>query len=344
MSHIIQQKIELQNSDKESWIADLANVVTDLTLLYRYLELDPKTISPAMYQAKKAFPLRVPTAFIRRMKKGDLNDPLLRQVLCADDEMVDVAGYSHDPLKEQNNELPGLLHKYHNRALVLTKTACAVNCRYCFRRHFPYQDNQSNRTNLAAIIDYIIKHQELDEIILSGGDPLMAKDHEMASLLSALEQIPHIKRLRIHTRLAVVIPSRITAKLLQLFAKSRLQIVLVTHINHPNEIDNEVAIAMQKLKQHQVTLLNQSVLLKDVNDDATVLAELSDKLFDTGILPYYLHLLDRVAGAAHFFVDDDNAKAIMRELSAKVSGYLVPKLAREVGGEKGKRVINLFEN
>lgn len=337
MSHIIQQKVEQPN--KEAWIFDLANVVTDIKTLYRCLDLDPDTISLSMLQAKKQFPLRVPLAFINRMKKGDSHDPLLLQVLCDDNEMLQVAGYSDDPLQEQNNAIPGLLHKYHNRALLITKTACAINCRYCFRRHFPYHENQSSKKNLNIALNYIATHPELDEIILSGGDPLMAKDNEIAFLISELEKIPHIKRLRIHTRLAVVIPSRITQQLSQLFAQSRLQIIVVTHINHPNEIDNEVTRAVWQLKQSNVLVLNQSVMLKNINDNVEVLAQLSNKLFDSGILPYYIHLLDKVQGAAHFFVDDKTAKQLMKQLAEKVSGYLVPKLAREIGGEKSKRVL-----
>ncbi|OCF97303.1 EF-P beta-lysylation protein EpmB [Gilliamella apicola] len=337
MSHIIQQNIEQPNKDE--WIFELANVVTDIKELYRCLNLDPEAISLPMLQARKQFPLRVPMAFINRMKKGDSQDPLLLQVLCDEKELINVAGFSEDPLEEQNNTIPGLLHKYHNRALLMTKTACAINCRYCFRRHFPYHDNQGTKKNLGAALAYIASHPELDEIILSGGDPLMAKDHEMAFLITELEKIPHIKRLRIHSRLAVVIPNRITSELCRLFAKTRLQIVLVTHINHPNEIDDNVTNAIKCLKEHQVTVLNQSVLLRKVNDDADVLACLSNKLFLIGILPYYIHLLDKVQGAAHFLVDDDNAKQIMRQLAKNVSGYLVPKLAREIGGEKSKRVI-----
>ena len=337
MSHIIQQNIEQPNKDE--WIFELANVVTDIKKLYRCLNLDPEEISLPMLQARKQFPLRVPMAFINRMKKGDSQDPLLLQVLCDEKELINVAGFSEDPLEEQNNTIPGLLHKYHNRALLMTKTACAINCRYCFRRHFPYHDNQGTKKNLGAALAYIASHPELDEIILSGGDPLMAKDHEMAFLITELEKIPHIKRLRIHSRLAVVIPNRITSELCRLFAKTRLQIVLVTHINHPNEIDDNVTNAIKCLKEHQVTVLNQSVLLRKVNDDADVLACLSNKLFSIGILPYYIHLLDKVQGAAHFLVDDDNAKQIMRQLAKNVSGYLVPKLAREIGGEKSKRVI-----
>ncbi|KDN09521.1 EF-P beta-lysylation protein EpmB [Gilliamella sp. Imp1-1] len=341
MSRIIQQKVELPNN-KDEWIFDLANVVTDINVLYSCLGLDPNTISIRMQQAKKAFPLRVPRAFINRMEKGNSNDPLLLQVLCDDRELLKVEGYSHDPLQEQDNAIPGLLHKYHNRALLITKTACAINCRYCFRRHFPYHDNQGSKKNLAIALEYIANHPELDEIILSGGDPLMAKDHEMAFLINALEKIPHVKRLRIHTRLAVVIPSRVTPELCRLFVESRLQIVVITHINHPNEIDNAVAGAIGLLKKSDVIVLNQSVLLKNINDNVNVLAQLSNKLFDIGILPYYIHLLDKVQGAAHFLVDDNSAKLIMKQLAEQVSGYLVPKLAREIGGEKSKQVLTFW--
>lgn len=341
MNRIIQQKAELPNKDE--WIFELTNVVTDLNALYQRLALDSSMLSKAMLDARKAFPLRVPSAFIDRMKKGDPSDPLLLQVICSADEMLEVDGYSADPLNEQNNDIPGLLHKYHNRALMMLKTGCAINCRYCFRRHFPYQENQSNKQNINAALNYIKCHPELDEIILSGGDPLMAKDHEMAYLINELDKIAHIKRLRIHSRLVVTIPSRVTESLCQLFKQSRLQILLVTHINHPNEIDQRVTTSMQKLREINVTLLNQSVLLKNINDESAVLVELSNKLFNSGILPYYLHLLDKVKGAAHFFVDDKTAKKLMRELAQQVSGYLVPKLAREISGESSKRIIEFNE-
>lgn len=338
MSHIIQQKAQQPN--REAWILDLIHVITDPFDLYRLLELDNHDISFTMLQAKKQFPLRVPRPFVEKMKKGDINDPLLLQVISTANELIHVDGYSVDPLHEQENAIPCLLHKYQNRALLITKTNCAINCRYCFRRHFPYAENQSNKENIRSALNYIQSNAMLEEIILSGGDPLMAKDHEIAWLISALEAIPHIQRLRIHSRLIAVIPNRVTEQLLQHFQQTRLQIVLVTHINHPNEIGDDVIHAMKRLKQHNVTLLNQSVLLKNINDNANVLAQLSNKLFEAGILPYYLHLLDRVQGAAHFMVDDEQAQNIMRELSAKISGYLVPKLAREVAGEMNKRTIS----
>ncbi|CCK16091.1 Lysine 2,3-aminomutase [Cronobacter universalis NCTC 9529] len=291
--------------------------------------------------ARRLFALRVPRAFAARMEKGNPQDPLLRQVLTAREEFVAAPGFTTDPLEEQNSVVPGLLHKYHNRALLLVKGGCAVNCRYCFRRHFPYADNQGNKRNWQAALDYIAAHPELDEIIFSGGDPLMAKDHELEWLVANIEAIPHIKRLRIHSRLPIVIPARITDALVRLLGETRLQVLLVNHINHAQEIDDAFRAGMAKLRAAGVTLLNQSVLLKGVNDNAATLAALSNALFDAGVMPYYLHVLDKVQGAAHFMVSDDEARAIMRELLSQVSGYLVPKLAREIGGEPSKTPLDL---
>lgn len=338
MNRIIAQNKQVQNT--ESWILQLAQVITTQEELCLALDLDPTEIPPNADAARRSFSLRVPRAFVARMKKGDWHDPLLLQVLHSAKENEVTTGFFTDPLEEQNNAIPGLLHKYSNRALLITKTGCAINCRYCFRRHFPYDQNPGNKRNWQAAIDYIRLHSELNEIILSGGDPLMAKDSELDWLLSALEALPHIHRLRIHSRLAVVIPDRITDALCQRLSKSRFQVVLVTHINHPNEIDYSVIHVMAKLQQHGVTLLNQSVLLKGINDSSEILALLSDTLFSAGILPYYLHLLDRVQGAGHFLVNDDTAFALMRNLARRVSGYLVPRLCREIAGEKSKTILS----
>lgn len=337
MAHIV----TLNTPTREDWLQQLADVITEPDELLRFLALDNHPDWLAGRPARRLFALRVPRAFAARMKKGDASDPLLLQVMTAQQEFIDAPGYSTDPLDEQSSVVPGLLHKYNNRALLLVKGGCAVNCRYCFRRHFPYQDNQGNKRNWLTALDYIREHPELDEIIFSGGDPLMAKDHELEWLISQLEAIPHIKRLRIHSRLPVVIPARITEGLCQQLAQSRLQVLLVTHINHAQEIDDELRQGMQMLKRAGVTLLNQSVLLRGINDDAEILAELSNALFDAGILPYYLHVLDKVQGAAHFFVSDDEARAIVRGLLTKVSGYMVPKLAREIGGEPSKTPLDL---
>lgn len=337
MAHIV----TLNTPSREDWLSQLADSVTDPDELLRLLNVDADEKLLAGRDAKRLFPLRVPRAFIARMEKGNPNDPLLRQVLTAQDEFITAPGFSTDPLEEQHSVVPGLLHKYRNRALLLVKGGCAVNCRYCFRRHFPYAENQGNKRNWQAALDYIAQHPELDEIIFSGGDPLMAKDHELEWLITHLEALPHVKRLRIHSRLPIVIPARITDALVTRFAQSRLQILLVNHINHAREIDDEFRAAMARLRQAGVTLLNQSVLLRGVNNNAQTLADLSNALFDAGVMPYYLHVLDKVQGAAHFLVSDDEARTIMRELLTLISGYMVPKLAREIGGEPSKTPLDL---
>ncbi|SCC45580.1 EF-P beta-lysylation protein EpmB [Kosakonia oryziphila] len=319
----------------------LADVITDPDELLRLLKIDTDENLTAGREAKRLFPLRVPRSFAARMQPGNPNDPLLRQVITTPQEFIAAPGFTTDPLEEQSSVVPGLLHKYSNRALLLVKGGCAVNCRYCFRRHFPYAENQGNKRNWQGALDYIAAHPELDEIIFSGGDPLMAKDHELDWLLEQLEAIPHIKRLRIHSRLPIVIPARITDTLVARFARSSLQILLVNHINHAQEIGDDFRAAMTALRQAGVTLLNQSVLLRGVNDNAQTLAELSNALFDAGVMPYYLHVLDKVQGAAHFIVSDDEARLIMRELLTLVSGYMVPKLAREIGGEPSKTPLDL---
>ncbi|MDG1640908.1 EF-P beta-lysylation protein EpmB [Klebsiella huaxiensis] len=337
MAHIV----TLNTPSREDWLAQLADVVTNPDELLHLLNVDADANLLAGRDAKRLFALRVPRAFIARMEPGNPNDPLLRQVLTSQEEFITAPGFSTDPLEEQHSVVPGLLHKYSNRALLLVKGGCAVNCRYCFRRHFPYAENQGNKRNWQTALEYIAAHPELDEIIFSGGDPLMAKDHELDWLFTQLEAISHIKRLRIHSRLPIVIPARITDALVARISTSSLQVLLVNHINHANEIDAEFHAAMKRLRMAGVTLLNQSVLLRGVNDNAQTLADLSNALFDAGVMPYYLHVLDKVQGAAHFMVSDDKARSIIRELLTLVSGYLVPKLAREIGGEPSKTPLDL---
>ncbi|TPG61668.1 EF-P beta-lysylation protein EpmB [Ewingella americana] len=333
--------VTLNTPFREDWLYQLGDVITDPDELLTLLALNDNAELQTGRDARRLFPLRVPRAFVARMQPGNPHDPLLLQVLTAREEFIAAPGFTTDPLDEQRSVVPGLLHKYNNRALLLVKGGCAVNCRYCFRRHFPYQENQGNKANWVQALDYIRTHPELDEIIFSGGDPLMAKDGELDWLITELETIAHIQRLRIHTRLPVVIPSRITTALCQRLSESRLQVLMVTHINHANEIDADLCDSMSRLKRAGVTLLNQSVLLRGVNDCADTLAQLSNALFNAGILPYYIHVLDKVQGAAHFMVDDDEARAIMKKLMSKVSGYMVPKLTREIGGEPSKTILDL---
>ncbi|WP_419209217.1 EF-P beta-lysylation protein EpmB [Photobacterium leiognathi subsp. mandapamensis] len=338
MSHIIPLNAP---SVEQNWLNDLSNAISDPFTLLKLLKIDPTPWENGL-AARKLFALRVPLSFVDKMEIGNPYDPLLRQILPLAQEFEVHQGYSVDPLEEQQNEIPGLLHKYHNRVLLIVKGGCAVNCRYCFRRHFPYSDNKGNKRQWQQSLEYIAAHPEINEVILSGGDPLMAKDHELQWLIEHIAAIPHIKRLRIHSRLPVVIPNRITNALCQILSETRLQTILVTHINHANEIDDALKTAMQKLKQANVTLLNQGVLLKGVNDSVAALTDLSETLFDAGIQPYYLHVLDRVQGAAHFMVDDEIARQLMAGLITKVSGYLVPKLTREIGGRASKTPLDLL--
>ncbi|EHK9017544.1 EF-P beta-lysylation protein EpmB [Vibrio vulnificus] len=338
MPHIITRKVE---SVEQNWLKQLANGISDPATLLKMLEIDPTPWQDG-FSARGLFAQRVPQSFVERMEKRNPNDPLLRQVLPVSEEHEIHPGYSVDPLEEQDNAIPGLLHKYQNRALMIVKGGCAINCRYCFRRHFPYQDNKGSKTVWQQSLDYIAQNSALNEVIFSGGDPLMAKDDELQWLIERIADIPHIKRLRIHSRLPVVIPARITTKLCQLLEQTRLQVILVTHINHANEINAELTSQLHRLKRIGVTLLNQSVLLKGVNDSVEAQVHLSETLFDAGILPYYLHVLDKVQGAAHFYVSDQEAKAIMRGLITQVSGYLVPTLTREIGGRPSKTPLDLY--
>ncbi|MBY7667668.1 EF-P beta-lysylation protein EpmB [Vibrio anguillarum] len=337
MPHIITRKLD---SVEQNWLQQLTNAISNPAELLQQLEIDPALWQNG-FAARKLFALRVPQSFVDRMEKGNPYDPLLRQVLPLNEEFEWHDGYSNDPLDEQNNAIPGLLHKYRSRVLMIVKGGCAINCRYCFRRHFPYQENKGSKQVWQQSVDYIAAHPELNEVILSGGDPLMAKDEELRWLIDAISSVPHIKRLRIHSRLPVVIPARITNALCDLLRETRLQVILVTHINHANEINLEFKQQMSRLRAINVTLLNQGVLLKGVNDSVDAQVALSETLFDAGILPYYLHVLDKVQGAAHFFVSDQKAKEIMAGVIERVSGYLVAKLTREIGGRASKTPLDL---
>ncbi|OBT16409.1 EF-P beta-lysylation protein EpmB [Vibrio sp. UCD-FRSSP16_10] len=337
MPHIITQK---PVSVEQNWLQQLANGISDPSKLLSMLDINPQDCANSL-SARKLFAQRVPISFIERMEKGNPNDPLLMQVLPVDAEFNEVAGFTTDPLEEQGNQQPSLLHKYKSRVLLILKGSCAVNCRYCFRRHFPYEDNKGSKSIWQQNLEYIAQHPQINEVILSGGDPLMAKDHELEWLIQQIEKIEHVRTLRIHSRLPVVIPARVTEALCSMLKQTSLNTVLVTHINHPNEINRELTTAMSKLKQSNVTLLNQSVMLKGINDDVATLTQLSEQLFNVGILPYYMHVLDKVQGAAHFHISDEKAKALIAELMTEVSGYLVPTLTREVGGKGSKTPLDL---
>lgn len=307
--------------------------------LLEALGLDPAL--PGLDAARlRDFPLRVPYAFVSRMRRGDPADPLFLQVWPRPDEAAQDPGYGHDAVGDLHKLKPGgLIHKYHGRALVVSTGACAVNCRYCFRRHFPYGEHLGSRGQWRETLAQVAADPSIEEVILSGGDPLSLDDHKLAALAAGLEHIPHLRRLRLHTRTAVVLPERVDAALLGWLERSRLQKVVVLHINHPQEIDAEVETALAALRRAGATLLNQSVLLRGINDDATVLVALSERLFACGVLPYYLHLLDRVQGVGHFEVNENIAVKIMGEMAAKLPGYLVPRLARELPGAPAKTLL-----
>lgn len=313
-----------------SWQEELSSLITDPAQLITQLEL-PESLLEQATLANSLFPLRATSSYVARIQKGDINDPLLRQILPIGAERSSPAGYSADPLEEEAfNPAPGVIHKYHGRLLLVSASQCAINCRYCFRRHFDYQANTPSRAQWQESLAYIRSNPSIDEVILSGGDPLAVSDKQLAWLVEQIESIPHVARLRIHSRLPIVLPNRITSDLVNCLKNSRLQCVMVVHSNHPNEIDQQVEKQLQQLRTAEITLLNQSVLLKGVNDSASCLVSLSKRLFQCGILPYYLHLLDKVAGASHFDVSGTQALALHKELLATLPGYLVPKLVREV--------------
>ena len=337
MTQIIPKKlIAVENN----WQKVLSSAYTDPLALLKYLALDPAKFTDDI-AARRLFPMRVPAPFAKRMEKGNPDDPLFRQVFPSKKEFNSDPNYLLDPLQEQSNSNPGVLHKYQSRVLLLVRGGCAVNCRYCFRRHFPYSDNHLNKQEWQETLVYIRQDSKINEVIYSGGDPLMAKDDFLAWLTDEIAQIDHIKRIRIHTRLPVVIPSRITPELIKWFTQTRLKPIMVLHINHPQEIDQSLRDTLQKLTQAGVTLLNQGVLLKDINDSADVQVALSESLFDAGVLPYYLHVMDKVQGAQHFDHEDKIAKEIMAQMIKRLPGFLVPKLVREIGGQPGKTPIDL---
>jgi len=293
---------------------------------------------PEALDPEPAFPLRVPWAYVRRMRHGDPHDPLLRQVLALQREWEMPPGYSLDPVGDgAATARPGLLRKYHGRALIVTTGACPVHCRYCFRRHFPYGEAQAGRDDWRDALAHIGADPGIHEVILSGGDPLSLDTPRLRRLTEGLRAIPHVRRLRIHSRMPVVLPQRIDDALLAWLADLPWPTVMVIHANHGREIDGAVTRALGAVRANGTSLLNQSVLLAGVNDTLNALAELSEALFQAGALPYYLHLLDRVQGAAHFAVDEARARELMERLRQRLPGYLVPRLVREQAGAPYKR-------
>ena len=321
------------------WQQALREAVRDPRELLDLLGLDrlaPRLSDEAMVQ----FPLRVPRGFVARMRRGDPSDPLLRQVLPLDDEMRPMPGFGLDAVGDgAAKTAPGVIQKYRGRALLVATGSCAIHCRYCFRRHFPYAEETAARDGWREAVDLIRQDASIEEVLLSGGDPLSLSNGKLAELTGALADIPHLRRLRIHSRLPIVVPERVDDGLMGWLSTLPWPVTLVVHANHANEFDDTVDAALGRLRAAGVHLLNQAVLLRGVNDSVDALAALSERGFRAGVLPYYLHQLDRVAGVAHFEVDDARARALHAGLAVRLSGYLVPRLVREIPGDTGKRPL-----
>jgi len=321
------------------WQRELADAIRDPAELCRLLELDADVV-PSARTATTDFPLLVPRGFAARMRPRDPRDPLLLQVLPTAAERAPAVGFSADPLDEAATlAAPGLLRKYPGRGLLLVAGGCAVNCRYCFRREFPYAESGVSQAGLAAALEAIAADGSLTEVILSGGDPLLLDDARLADLVRRLEAIPHLRRLRIHSRLPVVLPARVTDDLIAILTATRLATVVVIHANHAQELDDSVEHATRRLAAARALVLNQAVLLAAVNDSLDAQQALAERLVAIGVVPYYLHLLDRVAGAAHFEVAEARATALHHALRESLPGYAVPRLVRALPGARAKSWI-----
>jgi EF-P beta-lysylation protein EpmB len=315
----------------KDWRRSLAEAIRDPGELLKRLGI--AAFDSPTFAISRAFPLLVPESFFNRMQPGELHDPLLRQVLPLAEEDADVPGFTFDALEEANfRKAPGLLQKYDGRALLVLTGACAVHCRYCFRRHYPYSQEPKKFDDWEPAFAALEQDESIHEVLLSGGDPLMLTDERLTAVVRRLEQIPHLRRLRWHTRLPIVLPNRITWEWLDLLTTSRLTPIVVVHANHPRELVGDCAAALLRLTRTGVLTLNQAVLLRGVNDSADVLVSLSERLIDLGIRPYYLHQLDRVAGTAHFEVTEDAGRRLMLELRQRLPGYAVPQYVQEVPG------------
>ena len=322
---------------EQNWQSQLSDLITDPSELLAILQLSPEQLLSGAILASNAFKLRVPRAFVGKMQIANPLDPLLLQILPHHLELEEHAGFVTDPLDEESaNHIPGVLHKYRSRFLLTLTGACAVHCRYCFRRHFPYQENLPKNDDWLNIEAYLNEQTQINEVILSGGDPLTLSNRKLALWIERLESISHIKILRIHSRVPIVIPERIDDEFINILKNSRLRVILVVHSNHAAELDDSTCLKLSQLVKENILVLNQAVLLKGVNDSAETLVQLSHRLFEARVLPYYLHVLDKVKGAHHFDLDVEKIDQIYKEVLASLPGYLVPKLVREVAGESNK--------
>lgn len=322
------------DSDEAVWQGILRSSVRSVNELQHLLELQDEQID---WVENPEFPLHVPRTFIERMEKRNPHDPLLLQVAPSREELSSAEGYIADPLKEREFTLSGgVVKKYANRALVITTQACPVHCRYCFRRHFDYSSNQI--ADFQSTLETLANDPSIFEVIMSGGDPMTISNAKLNAFVQQLEDLNHITILRIHTRFPVMIPQRITPALVEILSRTRLKVVVVVHINHPNEIDDSVQQAIQLLRRAQIEVFNQSVLLKGINDSVETLSRLMRSVFEIGVVPYYLHLFDPIAGAHHYDVRHTTASALWKKLQAQLPGYLVPRLVREIPHEPSKTI------
>ncbi len=336
---ITAHKAFTQPAGARNWQQALAEAVRDPRELLEMLEL-PANLLPSARRAAQLFPLRVPRGYVARMQRGDPADPLLRQVLPLEAEFEEVPGFRADPVGDLDSQLdPGVLKKYPGRALLITTGACAVHCRYCFRRHFPYSEQNAARGRWHQALTAVANDRDIHEVILSGGDPLSLGDDRLGELIQGLGQISHVKRLRIHSRHPVVLPERVTRALCREIERFPGPVTVVLHANHAREIDSHVRSGIGRLRETGALLLNQAVLLRGVNDNIEALEALGEALTAAAVSPYYLHMLDPVAGAAHFDVPESRALDLVDRLRRRAPGYMVPRLVREIPGEDAKTPV-----
>ena len=336
---IVTTKQDSVRSINHDWRYYVKTAIRDFGQLCRHLGLDVSAFA-AWRKAEQQFATFVPLPFLQRIEPNNPRDPLLLQVIPSRKENFDYPSFVADPVGDMAATLaPGVIHKYQGRALLIATGQCAINCRYCFRRHFPYETRPNSTDQWARSIRGIQNDRAIEEIILSGGDPLMLVDSKIHELIKLIESIPQVQRLRIHSRLPIVIPQRVTDKLVETLNQTRLKPVIVIHSNHPNELDRQVGAAITKLFHNGMLVLNQSVLLKGVNDDARTLIELSRKLIDVNCMPYYLHQLDQTAGTAHFEVPIQTGIKIIEKMRSSLPGYAVPRYVQEIAGEESKRIL-----
>ena len=332
---IVRNSMSSDTPEAANWHDELSRAIRDPLTLVERLGLD-RSLLGAARESAELFGVMVPESFLSRMRHGDPNDPLLKQVLPIADEQQPDTGTTDAVGDLDARRAPGLIHKYDGRALLIATGSCAVHCRYCFRRHYPYGDEPRRLDEWDEAVGELAADSSIDEVILSGGDPLMLTDTRLDQLFGRLESIPHLARLRIHTRLPVVLPSRVTEPLCLRLREGRLTPIVVVHANHPSEVVDDCALALGRLVESGLTVLNQAVLLAGINDDTDTLAELCTRLANLGVVPYYLHQLDRVEGTVHFEVPESRGRQLVRELESRLPGYAVPRYVREVPGATGK--------